>query len=57
MEVLKEIAWIGTAKEDLKSFPKTVQRDVGFSLHQVQEGKHPKNVKPLKGIDTGVGES
>lgn len=51
---LKPIIWIGSSLDDLKKLPIPVQRDVGFSLHQVQEGKMPHNAKPLKGIESGV---
>src|SRR5580700_6005251 len=51
---LKSLTWIGSSLDDLKELPMTVQRDIGFSLHQVQEGKMPNNAKPLKGIESGV---
>jgi phage-related protein len=53
---LKPIAWIGSSLEDTKKLPKEVQREIGFSFHQVQEGKKPLNAKPLKGLDGGVFE-
>lgn len=51
---LRSILWVGSSLDDLKEFPIAVQRNIGFSLHQVQEGKMPNNAKPLKGIDSGV---
>lgn len=51
---LKEVAWIGSAKKDLRDFPKNVQREIGFALHQVQEGKHPMQAKPLHGLGSGI---
>lgn len=52
--ILKELCWVGTSKRDLKNMPMAVQRDVGFSLHQAQEGKMALNAKPLKEIGAGV---
>lgn len=53
---LRKIAWVGTTKNDLSAFPESVKREIGFTLHLVQEGKKPKNVKPLKGLGNGVME-
>lgn len=52
----RQLTWIGSSLDDLKSFPKVVQREVGFTLHRVQEGKTPGNTKPLKGLGAGVME-
>lgn len=54
--MLKKISWMGSAKDDLKSMPLAVQKEIGFSLHQVQEGKTPLNSKSLTGIGNGVME-
>ena len=51
---LRGITWIGTSLPDLKELPLAVQREIGFSLHQIQEGKTPINVKPLKNLGPGV---
>jgi phage-related protein len=51
---LRPISRLGSSLDDLKDLPKSVQREIGFSLHQVQEGKTPLNAKPLKGIGSGV---
>jgi phage-related protein len=52
--MLKKLRWIGSSKSDLKSMPLAVKREIGFSLHQAQEGKMPLNAKPLKEIAAGV---
>ena|SRR5579862_3753157 len=54
--MLKKLSWMGSSKDDLKSMPSAVQREIGFSLHQTQEGKTPLNSKPLTGIGHGVME-
>ena len=50
METLRELVWVGTTKDDLKSFPKPVQRAMGFALYRVQQGRTPAAAKPLKGF-------
>ncbi len=56
MHTLRNITWVGSSKEDLKSFPEEVQKEIGFSLHRIQEGDTPSNVKPLKGFHPSVME-
>jgi len=53
---LRSISWVGSSLDDLKELPERVQREIGFSLHLVQEGKTPPNAKPLKGIESGIFE-
>lgn len=52
----KPIDWIGSSREDLKSFPDEVQQTLGFALYQVQLGAVPASAKPLKGNLSGVYE-
>lgn len=49
-EELKPVRWIGSSKKDLKTFPKTVQRDVGQALYASQLGAEYSTVKALKGF-------
>ena len=51
---LRSISWVGSSLDDLKKLPKAVQREVGFALHQIQEGETPSNAKPLKSLGSGV---
>ena len=51
---LRSITWIGSSRDDLKKLPMAVQREIGFSLHQVQEGEIPDNTKHLKGLGSGI---
>jgi len=47
---IKPLHWIGSAKDDLKSLPRDVQKNLGLALMYAQlGGKHPK-AKPLKGF-------
>ncbi len=56
MNQLRSITWVGSSKYQLVSFPEEVQKEIGFALHLVQEGKMPHNSKPLKGLGSGVME-
>lgn len=47
---MKPVHWIGSSREDLRSFPSEVKRDIGFALATAQNGgKHP-SAKPLQGF-------
>ena len=50
MDRQRELIWVGTAREDLTSFPKAVQRAAGFALFRAQQGSMPASAKPLKGF-------
>jgi len=52
----KPIDWVGSSRDDLKSFPDEVQQVLGFDLYQVQLGDLPPSTKPLKGNLRGVYE-
>lgn len=46
----KPVRWVGSSREDLRSFPDEVRRGVGYALSFAQNGgKHP-SAKPLKGF-------
>jgi phage-related protein len=47
---LKTLLWIGSCREDLKSFPEDVRLVMGYALYLAQtSGKHP-DAKPLRGF-------
>jgi phage-related protein len=48
------LGWIGTAKEDLLSFPDAVVREIGHALYVAQIGGKHASAKPLKGL-SGAG--
>ncbi len=56
MTVLKPIEFRGSALEDLRAFPQSARRAVGFQLDQVQRGREPDDWKPMSGIGPGVRE-
>ena len=47
----KPVRWIGSSKEDLRSFPEDVRRRVGGALWDAQLGRKAPYAKPLKGFD------
>lgn len=54
MKHLRELAWVGSSKEDLLRFPEAVQREIGYALHLTQAGDKPDNAKPLTGLGSGI---
>lgn len=42
--------FVGSSLADLKEFPRSVQREVGFSLDVAQQGGKADSAKPLKGF-------
>jgi phage-related protein len=56
MSQVKQLIWVGSTLKDLKEFTAEVKDEIGFALHQVQEGKTPQHAKPLKGFGSGVME-
>lgn len=46
----KPLRWIGTSRDDLKSFPPEVRRDIGRALYAAQMGETDPAAKPMKGF-------
>jgi len=46
----KELRWVGSAHEDVKSFPKAVRRDIGEALFSAQIGREHSTAKALHGF-------
>lgn len=53
-KTLKPVEWIGSSKEDLRSFPDPVQDQVGFAVYQAQVGLKHRDAKPLRGLGSRV---
>jgi len=47
---LRPVAWLGSSRRDLASFPTPVRRDLGQALYAAQRGKTDPAAKPLKGF-------
>lgn len=56
MEHGKEIRWVGSAYDDLVSFPDEPRRDAGFQLSKVQAGLDPEDWKPFDVVGAGTRE-
>jgi phage-related protein len=52
----KALVWLGSSRDDVRSFPVDARRDAGFQLRQVQRGRDPKDWKPMPSIAPGVRE-
>jgi len=52
----KPIEFRGSAREDLRAFPRAARREAGFQLDRVQCGLEPENWKPMNTIGAGVRE-
>jgi phage-related protein len=53
---MKQVIWMGSSKEDLRSLPREVRREIGYQLEHVQEGVDPDNWKSLSTVGPGVRE-
>jgi len=47
---IRPIVWMASSREDLRSFPEQVRRDVGQALYTAQQGETDPAAKPLKGF-------
>jgi phage-related protein len=56
MVVLKPVAFLGTALDDLRAFPLTARREAGHQLDSVQRGRAPDDWKPMSSVGKGVQE-
>jgi len=52
--VLRPVVWMGSSKKDLRSFPDGAQKLLGDELQLIQFGGMPRDVKPFKGVGSGV---
>ncbi len=47
---LKPVRWVGASRRDLRSFPVSMQRDIGQALYAAQCGEEYPSVKALRGF-------
>ena len=52
----KPLYWIGSAREDLRAFPKAARYKAGVQLRAVQRGEHPSDFKPMPTVGSGTYE-
>jgi len=46
----KPVTWIGSSRDDLRSFPDEVRRVMGFAINDAQNGDEHPRAKALKGF-------
>ena len=51
---LKPVIWLGDSLRELKTFPRTVQDEMGYAIYLAQCGQKHVSAKPLKGLGSGV---
>lgn len=47
---VKQLAWVGSARRDLRTFPDEVKRAIGYALFEAQQGRKSPSAKPLSGF-------
>ncbi len=52
----KPIEWVGSSKEDLRSFPLVARQRAGYQLDLIQAGEEPADWKPVEAVGQGVRE-
>jgi phage-related protein len=52
--VAKPVVWLADSLRVLKTFPSTVQDEIGYALYLAQRGERHVSSKPLKGLGSGV---
>jgi phage-related protein len=50
MAPLKPVEWIGSSRDDLRSFPDRVREVMGEALYRAQQGDEHPAAKALKGF-------
>jgi phage-related protein len=53
---MKPVVWMGSSRDDLRSFPDEARRDAGYSLRLVQRGENPSDWKPMPTVGASVCE-
>lgn len=47
---MKDVVFVGSSLDDIKSFPEDVKREVGFAIYTAQGGGKAINVTPMLGF-------
>jgi len=54
--LLKPVEWVGSSRNDVRSFPKAARDGIGHQLFFVQIGRKPSDWKPMPSVGKGVCE-
>ncbi|MGH7925642.1 MAG: type II toxin-antitoxin system RelE/ParE family toxin [Candidatus Binatus sp.] len=52
----RPVIWVGSSKDDISALPAAVKGSFGHRLRQVQEGRVPLDMRPLRQFGPGVFE-
>jgi len=55
-EPIKLVKFMGTALDDLRSFPASARQEAGFQLYRVQQDGEANDWKPMNTVGPGVRE-
>lgn len=47
---MREVIWVGSSRDDLRDFPKSVRIEIGFALDLAQNGVKSPHATPLAGF-------
>lgn len=53
---MKEVRFVGAARQDLAGFPESARRRAGYELFMVQVGREPADFKPMLNVGPGTYE-
>jgi phage-related protein len=53
---MKLVEWLGDSLARLREFPREAMREAGHQLERVQDGREPKDWKPMPSVGPGVHE-
>lgn len=53
---MKRVVFLGSSRDDLRSFPEAARHEAGVQLGRIQRGLDPADWKPLKAAGQGVRE-
>ena len=53
---MKDAIFLGAALDDLRAFPKRVQKKLGYQIYRVEAGLDPDDWQPMPSIGPGVRE-
>lgn len=51
---LRPVVWLGNSQRNVRGFPEGAQKLIGDELQLIQFGGMPRDVKPFKGLGSGV---
>lgn len=50
----KPLFWVGSSRDDLRTFERAVRKELGVELRRVQSGEMPRDWKPMPSVGSGV---